>query len=63
MPGGLGVILWDTEEYAELGRVPEGPESEARLHLQPFEKCEPALKALLLPQIEPLIQRLFERMR
>ncbi len=61
-PDGIGVVLWDGEEYAELKKVPGGPESEARVHLQPFEECEPALKALLLPHIEPLIDRLFIQM-
>ncbi|HEY7427185.1 MAG TPA: hypothetical protein VH682_23325 [Gemmataceae bacterium] len=29
VPGGLGVILWDSEEYAELCEIAEGLESEA----------------------------------
>lgn len=58
VPGGIGVVLWDTEEYAELRDVPDGLKSEARLGFIPFERCESALKALLLPHIEPLLQQL-----
>ena len=60
--GGIGVVLWDSEEYAELQDVPDGLQVEAQLGFVPFERCEPALQGLLLPQIEPLLQQLRRRL-
>lgn len=57
-PGGVGVILWDTDDYLN---IKEGPEAHARLHFVPFADSEPALKALLLPHLQPLLARLCER--
>jgi hypothetical protein len=58
VPGGLGVLLWDNEEALELQIDPEALEAAAWLHHLPFEKCEPALQALLEPHIEELVGRL-----
>jgi hypothetical protein len=62
VPQGLGVVLWDSEASAELRRLPEGPEAEASTLFRPFADCEPALRALLLPHIEPLLERLYQRL-
>jgi hypothetical protein len=62
LPVGIGVVLWDSEKYSELREDPETLESEAPLRFVPFERCEVALKALLLPHIEPLIQQLTRRL-
>jgi hypothetical protein len=59
VPGGFGVILWDSEDYQELRETAEGLESEALLHFRPLGECELALKALLQPHIEPLLGRLY----
>ena len=58
VPGGIGAVLWDGEEYARLRDAPGGLGVAAGPGFRPFEQCEPALKALLLPQIEPLLQQL-----
>jgi hypothetical protein len=57
LPGGLGVVLWDSEEYTHLSEIPQGLEAEARMGFQAF-KCEPAIKALLLPHLEALLHQL-----
>jgi len=62
VPGGLGVVLWDSEEYSQWRDIPEGLEAEARPGFLPFERRDAALKALLLPQIEPLLQQLRRRL-
>jgi hypothetical protein len=62
VPGGLGVVLWDSEEYSPWRDIPEGLAAEARLGFFPFELCDTVLKALLLPQIEPLLQQLRRRL-
>jgi hypothetical protein len=59
VPGGFGVVLCDSENYRQLSEMAEGLESEAMLHFRPFRECEPALKALLQPHIEPLLGRLY----
>jgi hypothetical protein len=59
VPGGVGVVLWDSEDYCQLRETAEGLESEALLHFRPLGECELALKALLQPHIEPLLGRLY----
>lgn len=58
VPGGFGAVLWDSEEFAFLRDTPQ-LESEAIRKAIPFEQCSSAIKALLLPQLEPLLDRLF----
>ena len=58
VPGGIGVVLWGAEDYAQRCATPEGLEREARAGFRPFEQCEPALRALLLPHVEALLQGL-----
>jgi len=62
VPGGLGVVLWDSEDYTSLSEIPQGLEAEARLGFRPFERCEPAIKALLLPHLETLLHQLRRRL-
>ena len=61
IPGGLGVIRWDTEEYQAFRREPLVDQSGLELKFVPFAACGWAVKALLLPQIEPLMELLFTR--
>src|SRR5262245_39008546 len=58
VPGGIGLVEWDTDHYFELYRSPRRIESEARIRFRLFEELEPAFKALLLPQVEVLLSRL-----
>lgn len=60
VPEGLGVVIWDTEEFVELADIPDGLEAQAPLRQIPFEQCNPAWRALLCEHIEPLVERLFD---
>lgn len=55
--GGFGAIFWDSEELSVLYGSPQF-ESEATLKHIAFSRCGPAIKALLLPQLEPLLGHL-----
>jgi hypothetical protein len=63
IPGGLGVIHWDSEEYATFRKAPPQNETELFIKFVPFESCPSAIKALLLPQVEPLLELFFSRFR
>ena len=58
IPGGIGVVFWDSMQYDELFVVENGLEADARSHFVPFDRVESALQAFLLPEIEPLLRRL-----
>ncbi len=58
VPGGIGLVEWDRDHYLETYRSPLPMESGARVRFRPFDVLEPALKALLLPQVEVLLSRL-----
>lgn len=58
LPGGLGVLLWDNDDYTRLSEISQGLEAEARLGFPAFERCEPAIKALLLAHLETLLHQL-----
>jgi hypothetical protein len=58
VPEGLGVVLWDVEDYAELSKQPGGLESEARMQFVPFSRCAPAIRGLLDEHIGDLLTRL-----
>jgi hypothetical protein len=62
VPRGFGVVYWDSEEYVELYPVVDTLESEALHRLEPFEDREPAIKGLLLPHVEPLLEKLYRRL-
>lgn len=59
---GFGAIFWDSEELAALADTSQF-ESEALLKHVPFNRCGSATKALLLPQLEPLLERLLRAIR
>ena len=61
VPDGIGAVLWEAGAYARLCATPEGLRREARAGFQPFERCEPALRALLLPHVESLLHGLGRR--
>jgi hypothetical protein len=54
---GFGAVFWDSEEFFHLSQAPNLDAEAALLHV-PFEQCEPAIKALLLPQLELLVRQL-----
>ncbi len=59
-PGGIGVVLWDQAEYLAFRSVPEPRQSDVTIRFVSFEECEPAVRGLILPQVEPLMQRLYQ---
>lgn len=60
LPGGLGVVIWDSEFYLSLVDVPDGLEVAAAMYHVPFEQCCPAWRALLSDHIDPLVQKFFD---
>jgi hypothetical protein len=62
VPGGIGAVLWDGGAYAWPRTTPEGLRRGARAGFRPFERCEPSLRALLLPHVEALLQGLRRRL-
>jgi hypothetical protein len=60
LPGGFGAIFWDSEEFAALHQAPE-LESEAFLRFTPFDELPPAIKALLVTRIEPVLGEVLRR--
>jgi hypothetical protein len=63
LPGGFGVVLYDSEELAQLEQSPCDGHKITSLNFQPFDACEPAIRALLLPHLEPLLDRLCAMIR
>jgi len=61
IPGGLGVILWDSEDYLRFRNAPPVDQGELFLKFVPFDQCVSAVKALLLPQVQPLMELLLKR--
>jgi hypothetical protein len=58
IPGGLGVLLLDSEEYLELKGEAEGFERAAATKFLAFDECPPAIQAMLLPQVAGLLEQL-----
>jgi hypothetical protein len=63
VPGGFGIVAWDSEELAELSEMPDTMESVARGYFIPFADCEPALRGMLGKQAERLLVELFEQIK
>jgi len=61
IPGGIGVVCWDTEEYLAFRDNPPEDLSELYIKYVPFDSCASAVKALLLPQVEPLMELFMKR--
>jgi hypothetical protein len=62
IPGGLGLVAWDREEFLAVRN--QGPGyRDTHLRFVPFDELGSALKALLLPQVEPLLDRLLSIVR
>ena len=61
IPGGLGVLLWDTEDFVLQSKIPDGLESHAWAHHVPFDRCVPSDQVSLAEQLPMMIGR-FVRM-
>lgn len=59
---GIGAAFWDSELYADLAQVPDGRESEIASAFVPFQRCEPVVRAALLPHIHNLMEELTRRL-
>ena len=57
IPDGLGIVVWDTEQYTLLRNSPQGLEGEVVMRFFPFAELDPPLKALILPHTESLLER------
>ena len=58
VPGGFGIVLWDREEYLAVRNSHGATSHEMRVRFIAFDQVGSAIKALLLPQVEPLLDRL-----
>jgi len=58
--GGLGVVVWDSEDHAAYRRAPSAKTHRVFEAFVPYERCGPGSKALLLPEVDDLLDRLFE---
>jgi len=63
VPGGLGVACFDSEELALLDEYTYREGKAAFLNFRPFDQCELAIRALLLPHVEQLLARFCEMAR
>ena len=57
IPGGYGAIIWESEEFVGVCESSE-TEAEVILRFQPFNRCALAIKAALLSQLTPLLDKL-----
>jgi hypothetical protein len=62
LPNGLGVVLWDMEEYLDLDHQLDGLELAAMNKFEPFVECELATKALFFPNVPTLMDKLRKRL-
>lgn len=60
VPNGFGVCMWDSEEYFRVRQQPRISHGTIQMKFVPFDECGSAVKALLLPHVEPLLERLMQ---
>ena len=60
IPQGLGIAAWDSDTFAELRQASDGLEWNRGSTFVPYHELEPAIRALLLPQVESLLLRLIQ---
>jgi len=63
VPGGLGVVVWDSEEYQAAAANPSSGSCDPRLRFRPYEQCGLGLKALLLPHAQLALNHACCRLR
>jgi len=61
VPDGIGVVVWDQDEYLEAARAPTGMEEQSRSKFLNFDLCSNGLQALLVEQVPGLLEKLFGR--
>lgn len=60
IPQGIGVIMWDLEEYIAFRNNPDAHQGDLFLRFVGFDDLGFAIKALLLPQAESLLDRVIQ---
>jgi hypothetical protein len=58
---GLGVTLWDIDEYQAFCKRPWLDDHTVLVHFVAFDDLESSIKALLMPQVEPLLNRICQQ--
>lgn len=61
VPRGIGVVIWDVDDYLAVEHDPEQLHIEAKIFFHNYEECESVFQSLLLPHVTPLMSRLIER--
>jgi len=62
VPQGLGIVLWDFEEYLRLEDQQHELECAAMSKFVPFSECEVGIKSLFAPHIPGLMNKLRKRL-
>ena len=60
VPGGIGLLIWDADEFCTLEKQIEGLESAAERFFVPFETCEGGLQGLLATQYPALVEQFLD---
>ncbi len=58
IPGGAGLVCWDSERYFELKETQQGLEANAMWHFTEFDELEPGLQGVVAMGLDDLINRL-----
>lgn len=58
VPGGIGVLLMDTESRYQLSKIPEGIEANSAVSFIPIQRTKPVIQQWLLPQLDDLVRKL-----
>lgn len=60
VPGGLGAVIWDTEDLLSVREEPGGLVPHAKSRFFPFDELSPGEKGVLFAHFAPLVERLWE---
>jgi hypothetical protein len=62
-PKGIGIVIWDTEQYYALQHQPNGLQEMAMIKFVPYTECDVATKAIPALQIGDLMEKLLKNLR
>jgi hypothetical protein len=62
IPGGIGTLQIDSETMTELAKIPDGIEASAWNSFVPLSRCPAVIKQFVLPQIDPMLTKLFDQL-
>lgn len=54
VPGGIGILFWDSVEYERMERIPDALESRAADVFVPYEECSDIVQGLIARQYDDL---------